>query len=73
VVTTWAQAEGYTIVREHHPWLDIGPFVGNVLGKQVVRRLTIRDREGRERTCWLLLGDFFLGLFDERVVKVVWE
>ena len=71
IVEGWAAANDLTIVEQHPMWFRVSPwpFVG--MGHQTVRYLTVRERQGLEHRCWLLIGNFWWGLTDS--VKVVWE
>ncbi len=71
MVSRWAAENQVTVVRKHPTWFLVGPWplVGG--GHQTVRYLTVRDAQGRERDCWLLLGHFLWGLTDQ--VEVVWR
>jgi hypothetical protein len=72
LVSRWAAKNGYEIVRRQWSLFRVGPFPLAALGKQAIYRLVVRDREGRESSCWLKVGDFFVGLLDD-AVTVKWE
>lgn len=69
----WAATEHVTIERHHSTWYRVSPFPLQAIGKQVVRYVSVVDQFGRRRRCWLLAGDFVIGLLDQRITKVVWE
>lgn len=72
LVTEWATTNGFEIVRREWVWFRLGPFPLASFGHQAIYYLVVRDREGKEHTCWLKLGDFFVGLLSDRI-GVRWE
>jgi len=72
-VKAWADQNHCQILRYLWAFYRVAPFLSSFFGRQTVRRVLVRDSKGRERIVWLLLGDFFVGLLDDRVVGVSWE
>lgn len=72
LVSRWAAENGYEILGRKWSLFRVGPFPLAALGKQAIYHLVVRDREGRESSCWLRVGDFFVGLLDDSVA-VEWD
>jgi hypothetical protein len=68
----WARRHGYQMVRQEYCHFFKGPFFWTSTKSQVVYFVTVLDREGRQRTGWVRLGGYFLGLFSDNV-EVRWE
>jgi hypothetical protein len=73
IARVWARANGYEVIRFLWTVHLFGPFPFQSPGKQVARRMLVKDASGNERVVWLLLGDWFLGLLDDTVKEVAWE
>ena len=62
----WAQAYGFEILRFRHRSFFTGPYNRLFTTKYdrlqniIVYLVTIRDREGRERNCWVLCSSGFM-------------
>jgi hypothetical protein len=72
LVSRWAGQHGYEIVGRKWSLFRVGPFPLAATGKQAVYHLVVRDRQGRERSCGLRVGDFFVGLLDD-AIAVKWD
>jgi hypothetical protein len=72
LVSRWAGQNGYEIVGRKWSLFRVGPFPMAAFGKQAVYHLVVRDPAGRERSCWLKVGDFVVGLLDD-AIEVKWD
>lgn len=68
----WARNNRYQIVRSEYRSWNEGPFRWRSSGSQVVQRITVLDRYGRERSGYLRSGHHFFGVWDDTVV-VEWD
>jgi hypothetical protein len=71
ILSCWADKEGVEIIRRSSGFFRASPFFFT-LGHQEVFYLQVRDREGRERACWVRLGDFLFGVLFDRSVEAKW-
>jgi len=72
IVEGWARSNNLRVVRRLWSGLSIGPFPFAALGRQAVEHLEVSDQDGKLRRCWLKIGDFVVGLLDDRV-EVMWD
>jgi len=72
LVDEWARANNLRVVRRLWTGWRVGPFPVAALGRQAVEHLEVSDQDGRLRRCWLKMGDFVVGLLDDRI-EVSWE
>jgi hypothetical protein len=72
VLQGWASANDYEIVHSEFRNLRTGPFFGTGSSKQPVYYVTVRMKDGRERSCWVRCGSSFGGLFSDKT-EVRWE
>lgn len=72
VLETWADANGFEIVRSEYCHFMRGPFFWTTSKGQSVYYVTVRDPSGRVRTGWVRCGGFFSGLFSD-AAEVRWE
>jgi len=72
VLSSWASREGVEILKRTSGFFRKSPFFFT-LGRQEVFYLQVRDRQGKELTCWVKLGDAFFGVFFDKWVDVRWE
>jgi hypothetical protein len=70
ILSSWATANDFEIIHRTLGLFRPGPFFFT-LGHQVVYFLQVRDRQGRERACWVRLGGFFTGLLSDKI-EVRW-
>jgi hypothetical protein len=72
ILSSWAAEEGVEIIRRTSGLFRRSPFFFT-LGHQEVFYLLVRDRQGKELTCWVRLGDFLSGVLFDKYVEVKWE
>jgi len=72
ILSKWAAENGLQIVKRTSGLFRRCPFFFT-LGHQDVFYLLVRDRQGRERGCWVRLGDFLFGSLFTDLVEVKWE
>jgi hypothetical protein len=68
----WAIANRYELLQVETRNLRRGPFFQRSSKHQAVCFITVRDQDGRERSGWLCLGDYWTGLFSDKS-EVIWE
>ncbi len=68
----WAAKHGYSIVSREARYWRLGPFSGSTSKYQRVFYVRIRDPGGRERTGWVRLGHWWLGLLSSQMEER-WE
>ncbi len=62
----WAADNGFELLEYNYRMIRKGPFWWSQRG-QVVYRVRIRDRQGRERAGWVRCGSILLGVFGDQV------
>ena len=72
VLETWADENGFEIVRSEYCHFMRGPFFWTTSKGQTIYYVTVRDRSGRVRTGWVRCGGYFMGLFSD-AAEVRWE
>ena len=74
ILTKWAEANGLQILDCKHRYLFFtGPFKWWTNSRnQIIYCLKVRDRDGRERSCWARCGSFWGGVFFSDQVEVRW-
>lgn len=72
VLETWADENGFEIIRSEYCHFMRGPFFLTTSKGQTVYYVTVRTRSGHVRTGWVRCGGFFLGLFSD-AAEVRWE
>ncbi|MCJ2543689.1 hypothetical protein [Thermostichus vulcanus] len=63
----WAAEHGYQILSQEVRYWRRGPFFWTTSRYQWVFYVRVRDSWGRERTGWVRLGDWWWGLWSDRV------
>jgi hypothetical protein len=66
----WALENGIRILHHQYRILIRGPF--NCFGKYSVFRVVVADERGGQKTGWVRLGGYFIGLWS-RDSQVLWE
>ena len=72
ILEQWAEANGFEIIHSEFRNFFRGPFFWTSSKGQTVYYVTVRDREGRERSGWVRCGGFWAGLFSDQA-EVRWE
>ena len=72
VLETWADENGFEIVRSEYCHFMRGPFFWTTSKGQTIYYVTVRERSGRVRTGWVRCGGYFMGLFSD-AAEVRWE
>ncbi|MFD0893284.1 hypothetical protein KBB96_17820 [Luteolibacter ambystomatis] len=68
----WADSSGFRLLESEKRDFFKGPFFWGSSKLQVVYRITVCDRSGRERQGWVRCGDWFFGLMGSQV-EVKWD
>ena len=68
----WAAKHGYSLLSQEARYWRLGPFSGSTSKYQRAFRVRIRDPWGQERTGWVRLGNWWLGLLSDQVEER-WE
>ncbi len=63
----WAAKHGYSIVSREARYWRLGPFSGSTSKYQRVFYVRIRNPGGQERSGWVRLGNWWLGLLSDQV------
>jgi hypothetical protein len=75
VLRAWAAEGGFQILRFQKTNITgRGPF-GWWTNRphQAIYHIRVRDREGRERSCWVRCGSFFGGVLFSNKTEVKWD
>jgi hypothetical protein len=67
----WAQQNGYRLIACERRFFRRGPFWWRTSEYQDVFRVTVIDKTGRQRSGYIRVGGWFLGLLSD-VVAVEW-
>ena len=75
VLRAWAGEGGFQILRFQRTNITgRGPFGWWTNGPhQAIYHIRVRDREGRERSCWVRCGSFFGGMLFSNKTEVKWD
>jgi hypothetical protein len=75
VLRGWAAESGFQILRfQKTNFTGRGPFGWWTNGPhQAIYHIRVRDREGRERACWVRCGSFFGGILFSNKTEVKWD
>ena len=68
----WAARNGFALISAEECWLWRGPFWLRSGKGNVVYRVTVRDRDGLQRSGYVRCGGFFLGMWSD-AVAVEWD
>ena len=71
-LTKWAESERLQLVRFRGAWFYEGPSAWRRSKNQHVFRVVTRDRDGLERTCWIMFGTYWGFSWGEPLTKVEW-
>lgn len=72
IVLQWAQTMEVELVSAQVRYLRTGPFFFAHSRGQFVFRILVRDQTGQERTGWLRVGGWLLGVLSAKT-KVYWD
>jgi hypothetical protein len=75
VLRAWAAEGGFQILRfQKRNITGRGPFNWWTNShEQIIYHIRVRDREGRERSCWIRCGSYVGGVLFSSKVEVKWE
>jgi hypothetical protein len=75
MLRTWAAEGGFQIVRfEKKNWTNRGPFGWWTNSPyQMIYRIRVRDRRGRERLAWVRCGSYRGGILFSNRIEARWE
>ena len=72
MVDRFVKGGGYRLLRKERRTLFRGPFFFSTGRGQEVFYLTLEDREGHVRRCYLRCGGAFFGMLSDNV-EVIWD
>jgi len=72
-LSRWASDQGLKLVTFRGAWFYEGPSKFVRSRNQHVFRAVVEDRDGIQRSCWLLFGTFWGFTFGMPLTKVVWD
>ena len=72
ILDKWAAGNEVQVIKIKSGVFRRSPF-SFTLGRQEVYYLIVRDREGKERGCWVRIGDFLFGPLLSSRVEERWE
>src|SRR5262245_36776457 len=72
MIRQWAERNGYELVSAEHCWFWRGPYWFWTSKSQMVYRITVREQYGGERSAYVRLGGWFLGMWSDEV-DVTWD
>jgi len=75
ILQKWADDQGYEIIRKKQRYLIFtGPFKFWTNSRnQIIYQLTVRDRDGHERSGWARCGSYWGGVFFSDKIEVRWD
>ncbi len=75
VLRTWAAEGGFKLLRFQRTNLTgRGPFKWWSKSRhQIIYHIRVRDREGRERSCWVRCGSYLGGVLFSNKTEVKWD
>jgi hypothetical protein len=68
----WAESQGLQLVSFRGGWFYEGPSAWTRSRNQHVFRVVTRDKDGLERSCWIMFGTFWGFTWGEPITKVEW-
>ena len=71
-IDKWATKEGLEILSSEYRWLKRGPYFINSSNQQRIFYVTVRDKAGNIKKCWVKVGGFFFGLLSDKI-DISWE
>jgi len=72
-LTAWAESQQLKLVSFRGARFWEGPSAWTRSRNQHVFRVLTQDREGRERSCWIMFGTYWGFTWGEPLSKVVWD
>ena len=72
-LTQWAESQRLQLVRFRTAWFYEGPSAWMRSRNQHLFRVITRDREGRERSCWIMFGTWWGFTWGEPLTQVTWD
>jgi hypothetical protein len=72
-LTKWAESQHLELVSFRGAKFFEGPSAWTRSRNQHLFRVVTRDREGRERSCWIMFGTFWGFTWGEPLSEVVWD
>ena len=72
-LTRWAESRRLQLVHFRGARFYEGPSAWMRSRNQHLFRVVTRDREGRERSCWIMFGTFWGFTWGEPLTKVTWD
>jgi hypothetical protein len=75
ILQKWADDHGFQIARkEQRHMIFTGPFKFWTNGRnQTIYYVTVRDRNGHERSGWARCGSYLGGVFFSDKIEVIWD
>ena len=71
-LTQWAASQGLEMVRFRGAKFFEGPSAWTRSRSQHLFKVVTRDRDGLERSCWIMFGTFWGFTWGEPITKVEW-
>ena len=69
----WAESQRLQLVSFRGAWFFEGPSAWTRSRNQHLFRVVARDREGRERSGWIMFGTFWGFTWGEPLREVIWD
>jgi hypothetical protein len=75
ILKKWADEHGFEITQKKQRYMIFtGPFKFWTNSRnQIIYYLTVRDRDGHERSGWARCGSYFGGVFFSDKIEVRWD
>jgi len=71
-LSRWAASQGLQLVRFRGARFFEGPSAWTRSRSQHLFKVVTRDRDGLERSCWIMFGTFWGFTWGEPITKVEW-
>ena len=71
-VERWAKKEELEILSSEYRWVKRGPYFIASSNQQRIFYVTVRDKSGNIKRCWVKVGGFFLGLLSDNI-DISWK
>jgi len=72
-LTQWAESQRLQLVRFRGARFYEGPSAWTRSRNQHLFRVVTRDRDGLERSCWIMFGTFWGFTWGEPITQVDWD
>jgi hypothetical protein len=72
IVRQWAKVTDVELLSAEKRYLRTGPFFLDHARGQFVFRVVVRERAGAERSGWLRVGGWLVGVISDKT-KVIWD